>query len=36
MGQVAAACGYASESAFSAMFRAALGQSPSSFRARTA
>lgn len=36
VGQVAAACGYASESAFSAMFRAALGQSPSSFRARAA
>ena len=36
VGQVAAACGYASESAFSAMFRAALGQSPSSFRARGA
>ncbi len=35
VGQVAAACGYASESAFSAMFRAALGQSPSSFRTRS-
>ena len=33
IGQVATACGYASESAFSAMFRAALGQPPSSFRA---
>ena len=29
--QVAAASGYASDSAFSAMFRASLGQSPSSF-----
>jgi len=28
---VAAASGYASDSAFSAMFKAALGQSPSSF-----
>lgn len=32
VGQVAAACGYASESAFTAMFRAALGQTPSEFR----
>ena len=29
--QVAAAAGYASDSAFSAMFRAALGQPPSRF-----
>ncbi len=32
VGQVAAACGYASESAFTAMFRSALGQTPSEFR----
>lgn len=32
VGDVAAACGYASESAFTAMFRAALGQPPSRFR----
>ncbi|MBU0749657.1 MAG: helix-turn-helix transcriptional regulator [Gammaproteobacteria bacterium] len=31
VGQVAAASGYASESAFSAMFKAAMGQSPSWF-----
>lgn len=30
--QAASACGYASESAFSAMFKAALGQSPSRFQ----
>jgi AraC-like DNA-binding protein len=29
--QVAAACGYASDSAFSAMFKAAMGQAPSRF-----
>lgn len=34
IGDVAAASGYASESAFSAMFKAAMGQSPSSFQAR--
>lgn len=32
---VAAASGYASDSAFSAMFKAALGQSPSSFMSKT-
>lgn len=32
--QVAAATGYASESAFSAMFKAAMGQPPSSFQGR--
>ena len=32
VGQVAAATGYASESAFSAMFKAAMGQPPSEFR----
>jgi AraC-like DNA-binding protein len=32
--QVAAATGYASESAFSAMFKAAMGQPPREFRAR--
>ncbi|WP_374668788.1 helix-turn-helix transcriptional regulator [Ramlibacter sp.] len=31
---VAAACGYASDSAFTAMFRAALGQPPSAFQGR--
>ena len=31
VGQVAAACGYASESAFGAMVKAQLGQSPSAF-----
>lgn len=30
--QVAAACGYASDSAFSAMFKAAMGQSPRQFQ----
>ena len=34
--QVAAAAGYASDSAFSAMFRAALGQPPSRFGPMTA
>jgi AraC-like DNA-binding protein len=34
VGTVAAASGYASESAFSAMFKAAMGQSPSSFQGR--
>lgn len=33
---VAAASGYASDSAFSAMFRAAMGQSPSHFQGRSA
>lgn len=32
VGQVAAASGYASDSAFSAMFRAAMGQPPSAFQ----
>ena len=32
--QVAGACGYASESAFSAMVKAQLGQSPSAFQAK--
>ncbi len=32
VGQVAAASGYASDSAFSAMFKAAMGQSPSYFQ----
>ncbi|HVR50554.1 MAG TPA: helix-turn-helix transcriptional regulator [Pseudorhodoferax sp.] len=32
--QVAAATGYSSESAFSAMFKAAMGQTPSSFQGR--
>lgn len=32
--EVAAASGYASDSAFSAMFKAAMGQSPSSFQGR--
>jgi AraC-like DNA-binding protein len=36
VGQVAAASGYASESAFTAMFKAAMGQPPSCFRARRA
>lgn len=31
---VAAACGYASDSAFTAMFKAAMGQPPSQFQAR--
>ena len=31
MNQVAEACGYASDSAFSAMFKAAMGQPPSQF-----
>jgi len=31
VGQVAAACGYASDSAFAAMFKAAMGQPPSRF-----
>lgn len=34
VGDVAAASGYASDSAFSAMFKAAMGQAPSSFQAR--
>jgi len=34
VGSVAAASGYASESAFSAMFKAAMGQRPSQFHAR--
>jgi len=34
IGQVAAACGYASESAFSAMVKAQLGQPPSAFQAK--
>jgi AraC-like DNA-binding protein len=33
--QVAAAAGYASDSAFSAMFRQAMGQAPSHFQAKT-
>lgn len=33
--QVAAAAGYASDSAFSAMFKQAMGQAPSHFQART-
>lgn len=36
VGRVAAACGYASESAFTAMFRAAMGQPPSAFIPRAA
>jgi AraC-like DNA-binding protein len=36
IGQVAAASGYASESAFTAMFKAAMGQPPSRFQARAA
>lgn len=36
VGQVAAASGYASDSAFSAMFRAALGQAPKHFSPRGA
>ena len=32
--QVGAASGYASDSAFSAMFKAAMGQSPSYFQSR--
>ena len=36
VGQVAATSGYASESAFSAMFKAAMGQPPSAFRGQTA
>jgi AraC-like DNA-binding protein len=35
VGNVAAASGYASESAFSAMFKAAMGQSPSQFHAKS-
>ncbi len=35
VGQVAAACGYASDSAFAAMFKAAVGQSPSQFQSST-
>lgn len=35
IGQVAALSGYASDSAFSAMFKAAMGQSPSRFQRRT-
>ena len=34
VGQVAAACGYASESAFGAMVKAQLGQPPSAFQAK--
>jgi AraC-like DNA-binding protein len=34
VGQVAFACGYASESAFTAMFKAAMGQAPSRFQPR--
>ena len=34
--QVGAASGYASDSAFSAMFKAAMGQSPSYFQSRNA
>jgi AraC-like DNA-binding protein len=34
VGQVAFACGYASESAFTAMFKAAMGQAPSRFQSR--
>jgi AraC-like DNA-binding protein len=34
VGQVAAACGYASDSAFTAMFKAAMGQPPSAFVVR--
>ena len=34
VGQVAAAAGYASESAFTAMFKAAMGQPPSRFQRR--
>lgn len=33
--QVALACGYASDSAFASMFKAAMGQSPSQFQADT-
>lgn len=36
VGLVAAASGYASESAFTAMFKAAMGQPPSRFQGRTA
>ena len=36
IGQVAAASGYASESAFTAMFKAAMGQPPSRFQGRSA
>jgi AraC-like DNA-binding protein len=35
VGQVAVACGYASDSAFAAMFKAAIGQSPSAFQGST-
>ncbi|MBH2019035.1 MAG: helix-turn-helix transcriptional regulator [Burkholderiales bacterium] len=35
VGQIAAASGYASESAFSAMFKAAMGQPPSQFHAKS-
>ena len=35
VGQVASACGYASESAFGAMVKAQLGQPPSAFQARS-
>lgn len=34
VGEVAAACGYGSDSAFSAMFRDAMGQTPSRFAAQ--
>jgi AraC-like DNA-binding protein len=36
VGEVAAATGYASESAFSAMFKAAMGQPPRQFQPRKA
>ncbi len=36
IGRVAMACGYASDSAFGAMFKAAMGQSPRNFQARPA
>ncbi|WP_394791280.1 AraC family transcriptional regulator [Rhodoferax sp.] len=35
VGQVAAGCGYASDSAFAAMFKSAMGQSPSQFQGMT-
>jgi AraC-like DNA-binding protein len=34
VGQVASACGYASDSAFSAMVKAQLGQPPSAFQGK--
>jgi len=36
VGQVASASGYASESAFTAMFKTAMGQPPSRFQPRAA